>query len=233
MSDRTMMLVQAVFLSLLAVPSQVYANRSLRFEYEFRTETEEEQVSVKEIIRSSDTPMGAHELAFGSFQAQVRTDYASKACAKLVDQFAVKTDCSCSMSKHYDKMAVNYGCQTLRTNCRSDVCAKHQYTGTVNTKSSLGVYEFCVTSLTVGRTKLGKLCIALQLDKRNHISSCIARMGRRQCQCTMCGEDSIQLDCSTHHSKAVSTTCDKIELISSIHGDKDTLVEGYLPSFDL
>jgi hypothetical protein len=154
------------------------------------------------------------------------------ACQLIESQFATPVQCSCSLLP--GSSAISYGCTTMSHLCEDIYCYKPSYVGTVSEGGPLHVSQICLRHLRIASSEKKDICVSV-LWKKSHDNShsfdrCLATFGKNQCQCEICHETGIRLDCSNLLATAVSTRCDTVPLINSIDGETD-FIDLFRPSF--
>jgi hypothetical protein len=177
----------------------------------------------------------------GGFQLTAEEDFSEEACSQIEGQFASKTDCTCSVSFLHSS-SVQFGCEHEHNVCNQwDICGRPVYAGTVGQESPSSSSSFCLKNLRSFQEQntFGDLCVKVDYDRSQEfvdgddstIKRCTAQLGRKKCNCAVCGGgNGLRLDCSETSNSLTSTQCDKVSLVTTIKGN-DNLVRGFFPSF--
>jgi hypothetical protein len=163
---------------------------------------------------------------------QVDDENIFSACRLVESQFATPMQCSCTLLPN--SSAISYGCTTMNQMCKDIYCYKPSYVGTVSEGGPLHVSQICLRHLRIANSEKKDICVSV-LWKKSHddthsFDRCLATFGKNQCQCEICSDMGIRLDCSNLVATAVSTSCDTVPLISSIDGEAG-FIDLFRPSF--
>ena len=207
--------------------SSMYTSTENEFEFDFDKGAQ---------IQESDSALTAKTLFVGGFQLEVGDEFTSKACDLIEDQFLLHTDCACNLSTLNSSM-VQFGCKNKHLSCNEqDYCAQSVYTGTVGYETT-GTHistDFCLNNLQKDGINFGNLCVAIDgstVDNNLRIKRCRAQIGKRKCDCTVCGDGGgIRVDCTDIDSRLISRNCDVIDIVTNIE-QQDRKVAGIFPSF--
>jgi hypothetical protein len=178
----------------------------------------------------------------GGFRLDREPSFASSACSLIEGQFRLlesssSTECTCTLSSLHSS-AVKFGCEQSEVMCNDDkdrsekkVCARLVHTGTVSLENPVLSSDVCLKDLRIQGKKQGDLCLSLEYEKRDSLKKCRARIGDRNCQCSICDDGmGVRLDCSSVDPSLVSPHCDEISVITSVLGEASS-IQHYLPTF--
>jgi hypothetical protein len=167
----------------------------------------------------------------GNFQLAslaIGDDFTTTACAAIEQQFNGPVTCSCTLSRLLES-TVTYACQRAHHTCKKGVCAQQVHTGTVGLTSRHLTTDICSTGLSINGETVGDLCVFMESTK------CMATLNKTPCGCTVCntkGGLGVQVDCSSVHSNAVSSSCDVVNVVTGIQNGKAGWLADVLPSFN-
>ena len=175
---------------------------------------------------------GIRPAVAGSFRLDYEAGFAERACTMITNQFVASTECICSLDLHHPS-SVNYGCRHASMSCSGQTCGFPTYTGVVGLESSVSASRYCLNSLHVGQDRVGTLCLSFKThEDSGALQSCKASLDGRMCgKCEICdGGMGVQLDCSRHDTRAISTRCDAAGLVKAIKGESSSIAD-FVPSF--
>jgi hypothetical protein len=205
----------------------MYSSTENEFELEFSKEGR---------IKVTDTGAGTigKTLFVGGFQLATDDESTQEVCGMIEDQFILRTDCTCSLSTLHNA-SVQFGCKNKHLICNNEeYCAKPVYTGLLGYENSRFSTDFCLNNLQRNGKHFGNLCVAidgLTTDSNLIIRRCLAQVGKRKCDCTICGGGGgLRVDCTGIDSRLLSRRCDAVNIVTNIN-QQDRNVTGFFPSF--
>ena len=186
-------------------------------------------------VKASESTMTRTTLFVGGFQLAVEDDFTREACNLIEDQFLSRTDCTCNLSMLHSA-TVQFGCKHTDFICnQQEYCAQPVYTGAVGYETTVLSSDFCLNNLQKDSKNFGNLCVAIDgsVDTNITIRRCLAKIGKRKCDCNICGDGSgLRVDCTDIDSRLISRNCDVVNIVTNIK-EGDQKVAGFFPSFML
>jgi hypothetical protein len=205
--------------------ASMYTSTENEFELDFRKDFR---------IKEQDSNLVTKQLFVGGFQLSTGDEFTNEACNLIEDQFMLRSDCTCNLSMLHTS-SVQFGCKNKHLICNEEeYCAKPVYTGTLGYETSLISSDFCLNNLQKGGKNFGNLCVAIDgstTDTKLIIERCLAQVGKRKCDCAICGEGGgVRVDCTDIDSRLISKHCDAVNIVTNIN-QQDRKVAGFFPSF--
>jgi hypothetical protein len=223
---------------------QTHAHQHRGLSFQSVTATTENEFELSPKSRGADHKGQAKRRvgSVGGFRLDGEPSFASTACSLIEGQFhspesLSSTECTCTLSAMHSS-AVKFGCEQSEVMCNKDkdrsekkVCARLVHTGTVSLENPVLSSDVCLKDLRISGKKQGDLCLSLEYEKRDTLKKCRARIGDRNCQCSVCDDGmGVRLDCSSVDPSLVSPHCDEISVITSVLGEVSS-IQHYLPTF--